>query len=61
MLTITFMMTGVMSSVILMIVVMAACVAFELLVNLTDVMFQLLRVFMFPCLMQLLNFTFKVM
>ena len=44
-----------------MVVVMAVFIAFQLLVNLTDVMFQLLRVFMFPCLMQLLNFTFKVM
>ena len=44
-----------------MVLVMAACVAFQLLVNLTNVMFQLLGVFMFPCLMQLLNLTLKVM
>ena len=37
--TVTVMMTGVMRSVILMTVVMAACVAFELLVNLTNMMF----------------------
>ena len=37
--TVTVMMTGVMRSVILMIVVMAAFIAFQLLVNLTDVVF----------------------
>ena len=43
------------------VVVMAAFVAFQLLVNLTGMVFQLLRVFMFPCVMQLLNLTLKVM
>ena len=55
--TVTVMMTGVMRSVILMIVVMAACVAFELLVNLTNMMFQLLCVFVFACVVQLLDLT----
>jgi len=59
--TVTVMMTGVMRSVILMIVVMAACVAFQLLVNLTNMVFQLLCVFMFACVVQLLNLTLKVM
>ena len=44
-----------------MVVVMAVFIAFQLVAHFTDVMFQLLRVFMFPCVMQLLNFTFKVM
>jgi hypothetical protein len=61
MLTVTLMMTDVMSSVILMILMVAACVAFQLLVNLTDVVFQLLCVFMFACVMHLLDLTLKVM
>ena len=61
MLTVTLMMTDVMSSVILMILVVAACVAFQLLVNLTDVVFQLLCVFMFARVMQFLDLTLKVM
>ena len=44
-----------------MVVVMAAFIAFELLVNLTDVVFQLLCVFMFACVMQFLDLTLKVM
>ena len=59
--TVTVMMTGVMRSVILMIVVMAAFIAFQLLVNLTDVVFQLLCVFMFACVVQFLDLTLKVM
>tara|TARA_A100001011_G_scaffold32239_1_gene31110 strand:+ start:690 stop:1160 length:471 start_codon:yes stop_codon:yes gene_type:complete len=43
-----------------MIVVMATFIAFQLLAYFTNVMFQLLRVFMFPCVMQLLNLTLKV-
>ena len=61
MLTVTLMMTDVMSSVILMILMVAACVAFQLLVNLTDVVFQLLCVFMFARVMQFLDLTLKVM
>ena len=44
-----------------MIVVMAAFIAFQLLVNLTNMMFQLLCVFMFTCVVQLLDLTLKVM
>ena len=44
-----------------MIVVMAAFIAFQLLVNLTNMMFQLLCVFMFACVVQLLDLTLKVM
>jgi hypothetical protein len=44
-----------------MIVVMAAFIAFQLLVNLTDVVFQLLCVFMFACVMHLLDLTLKIM
>ena len=48
-------------TVTLMVVVMAAFIAFELLVNLTDVVFQLLCVFMFACVVQFLDLTLKVM
>ena len=61
MLTVTLMMTDVMRSAILMIVVMAACVAFQLLAYLTDVMFQLFSMFMFTCVVQFLDLTLKVM
>ena len=44
-----------------MVVVMAACVAFQLLAYLTDVMFQLFSMFMFTCVVQLLDLTLKVM
>jgi hypothetical protein len=50
-----------MLTVTLMVVVMAAFIAFELLVNLTDVVFQLLCVFMFACVVQFLDLTLKVM
>lgn len=43
------------------IVVMAAFVAFQLLVNLTGMVFQLLRVFMLTCVVQFLDLTLKVM
>ena len=61
MLTVTLMMTDVMRSAILMIVVMAACVAFQLLAYLTDVVFQLLRVLVLTCVVQFLDLTLKVM
>ena len=43
------------------IVVMAAFVAFQLLVNLTGMVFQFLRVFMLTCVVQFLDLTLKVM
>ena len=59
--TVTLMMTDVMSSVTVMIVVMAACVAFQLLANLMDMVFQFLCVLVLTCVVQLLDLTLKVM
>ena len=44
-----------------MIVVIVAFIAFQLLVNLTGMVFQLLRVFMLACVVQFLDLTLKVM
>ena len=44
-----------------MVVVMATVIAFQLLVNLTNMMFQLLGVLVFACVMQFLDLTLKVM
>ena len=56
--TVTLMMTAIMISVILMIFVMAAFADFQMLAHLTSMMFQVLRVLVFACVMQFLDLTF---